>query len=146
MFGQIDEKQITPPKFPLTTAINGAILNFYFDWFTKKHIPIGYTWITTSEHRTAEKNKQIGGAANSAHVHHLAKDFVIKKDGTTLQGRDLENFWAKYFKNKWSGYTYASDKHIHVNLSRRIGQGANILAYSVVGLLGITIISKWKNK
>lgn len=139
-----NESNVKPPKFPLTIAINGAIANFYFNWFMEGKIPAGYSWVLSSEYRDPVKNKEVGGAANSSHMHNLAKDFIVLKDGVKLNTSQLKIFYDTYIDNKWSGYSYVSDKHIHVNLSRRINTASNVLAVSVVGILGLTIFTKFK--
>jgi len=137
-----DEQEIKPPKFPLTVAINGAITDFYFDYFMKKHFPAGYAFTITSGYRTQAKNNEVGGAANSAHLHNLGRDFVVTKNGTLLNQSEYQNFYNNYIKDSWNGYSYTSGKHIHVNLSRKIGIAANLLAISVFGILGINIFTK----
>jgi hypothetical protein len=137
-----NEADIKPPAFPLTVAINGAVTDFYFDYFMKKHFPPGYAFIITSGHRTKEKNKEVGGAANSAHMHNLARDFVVTKDGKALNQTEYQNFYKNYIQDSWNGYSYTSGKHIHVNLSRKIGIAANLLAFSVFGILGVNMFSK----
>lgn len=141
---ETDEKNIKPPRFPLTAAINGAITDFYFDYFMKKHFPAGYAYTVTSGHRSAEKNTEVGGAANSAHLHNLARDFVVTKGGKLLNQTEYQTFYKNYIKDSWNGYSYTSGKHIHVNLSRKIGIAANLLAVSVFGILGINLFTKLK--
>jgi hypothetical protein len=112
----------------------------------RKNIPEGYSWTITSGHRDEKKNKEVGGAANSAHMHNLARDFVIYDNGKLLNANQLKAFWQQYIKGKWAGYTYESGKHIHVNLSRKVGTAANILAFSVIGILGVNVFTKFTKK
>jgi hypothetical protein len=138
----VNETEIKPPKLPLTISINGAITDFYFDYFMGKYFPAGYSYTVTSGYRDLLKNKQVGGAENSSHVHNLGRDFVVYKNGSLLNGPELKAFYDKYISGKWPGYSYESGKHIHVNLSRKIGIAANILAVSVFGIIGINVFAK----
>lgn len=144
MFLNKKEIDIKPPKFPLTIAVNGAITDFYFNWFMSGKIPPGYSWVISSDYRDPIKNKEVGGAANSSHLHNLGRDFIVLKDGVKLGASQLKDFYTEYIDNKWNGYSYVSDKHIHVNLSRRINTASNVLAISVIGILGITVFTTFK--
>jgi len=141
------EKTIKPPKNPLTIKINGLIFEYYMDYFNNKYMPLGYTYITTSQYRTPEYNASVkGSASNSAHMFNLARDWVVRKDGKPVEGKELQEFHSKYVKPYWKGYTYAGEKHIHANLSRRISTASTMLAVSAMGLMGINLYSKLTKK
>lgn len=141
----IEETEIPPPANPLTAKINLAILGFYFDWFCKKYLPAFKPEIT-SGYRDNEKNESVGGANNSAHLHGLAYDFVLRyPNGEPLPKAQAKVVFENFIKPNWAGYalweeTPAGVWHIHVNLSRKITEYAAIMGLAAMGVVGFQII------
>lgn len=143
---EAEEQKIKPPVFPLTLAINGAVTDYYFDWFMSRHMPEGVSWVVTSKYRTPADNEKVGGAANSAHLHNLAVDFILMRGQKKLSKEETKKIYDDIVRKKWMGFTLLEPTHIHVNLSRRIGTAGSIMAISAVGILGVNIVTKLKGK
>jgi hypothetical protein len=129
-----DEKQIKPPKFALTLALNQAVTDFVFNQFKAKYLS-GYDVRVTSMYREPGHNEAVGGAANSAHVHGLAVDFVLYKDGKKLGPIEQAKVFKTVVLPHWHGFALDEGDHIHVNLSRAITTSMSIAAGSVAGFL-----------
>ena len=144
---EMEETKITPPRNPLTLMLNGAIMDYYFDYFMKKYLP-QYDTKVTSKFRDASHNASIGGAENSAHLHSLAVDFILLKKGTDkpVSQAESKNIFQTVIAPKWSGYSKWESDHIHVNLSRKIGTAAGMLTLAVMGIVGITMFKNWKGR
>lgn len=142
---ETEEIKVTPPRFPLTIAINQAIADFYFNYFMNKYLP-QYGYRITSTTRSPADNIRVGGASNSAHLHGLAIDFVLMEAGTgkNVTRGESQNIFNSIIKPKWPGFALWESDHIHVNLSRKIGTAANLLAISVMGVVGVTIFKNWR--
>lgn len=142
---EMEETKIRPPRFPLTITINQAIVDFYFKYFMGKYLP-QYDYKVTSTTRNLEDNTRVGGAFNSAHLHGLAVDFILlnKTDGKPVTGGESQNIFNAMIKPRWPGFSLWESDHIHLNLSRKIGTAANLLAVSVMGIVGITIFKNWR--
>lgn len=138
------ETNIPPPSFPLVAQVNQAYTDFVFRRWFAKNFP-GYEVEETGGLRTQERNAQVGGANNSAHLHGLAKDFAIKKSGRVLSVPEHQALYTAVVVPTWPGFTEfdPSNNHIHVNLTREItpimtmavGAAAVIAGAAVVKLL-----------
>ncbi len=124
-----DEKTIPPPKNPITIRLNGLVLAWYFDSFMDSRLkPLGYSVEVTSEYRDPAKNDAVGGVSNSAHLHNLARDFVIKNSaGVILTEPDARKVFRDVVEPNWPGYAEFEPSvpgskgwHIHVNLPRTV--------------------------
>jgi hypothetical protein len=139
-----NETKIKPPTNPLTAKINLAILGFYFDWFVKKYLPAFIPQIT-SGYRDPAKNASVDGAENSAHLHGLAYDFILKyPNGEPVPKAQAKAVFDTYVAPNWNGFalweeTPAGVWHIHVNLSRQITEYAGIMALAGMGVIGYQI-------
>lgn len=141
-----EENQIKPPKSPLTSKINLAILHFYFERFAKRYLP-AFRYRITSDYRDAEKNKEVGGAANSAHLHGLALDFVLlDQNGKAVPKSQAKAVFDEFIEPNWPGFALWESDHIHVNLSRKISEYAGAAGVAVLGALGIHLINRWADK
>lgn len=152
-FENISEASIGPPKFPLVTSINASVLGWVFERFKAKYLP-AYNVVVTSEYRDPAKNREVGGAENSAHVHHLARDFVLyRKDGTALTKPEARRVFDEFVKPHWPGYSLfeedagakPSGYHVHVNLSRRITTYSGLLAAGVLAFGAYKFFEEWRN-
>jgi len=142
------EQLIQPPKNPLTVKLNLAVLDYYFQAFVKKWLP-AFTPVITSSYRTGTKNKEVGGAANSAHLHGLAYDFILKNSaGQAIPKLQAKKVFDEFIFPNWSGFSlFEADEsggyHIHVNLSREISTYAGLTAIAGIGVIGFAIIQSW---
>ncbi len=136
----VAENEIPAPVSPITIWINLKVLGFVFNWFLQKYLP-GYTARVTSEYRTAEHNQAVGGAANSAHVHGLARDFNLQQNGVDVPKAQEQALFEQYIKPNWPGYALWEGDHIHLNLSRKITTYAGAVGVAGVGILGYKVIS-----
>lgn len=139
------ETSIKPPTSPLTAKINMAVLQYYFDYFSRKYLP-AYKVVITSGYREPSKNAEVGGAENSAHLHGLAYDFVLQyQNGEPVSKQQARKVFEEFVSPNWPGFalweeTQAGVWHIHVNLSRRITEYASIMGITAIGIMGIQII------
>lgn len=147
MIDDPSQLQIPPPKSPLTIQINLAVLRFVVNWFFKKYLP-AYTSLVTSEYRTVEHNAEVGGAANSAHVHGLAQDFIlVYANGQHVPEIQAKTIYDSYVAPNWPGFTEfesassAEGYHIHVNLSREITTYAGIAGVAGLGVVGFKLLT-----
>lgn len=146
-----EETSILPPKSPLTAKINLAILGFYFDHFTKKYLPT-FKPVITSSFRDADKNREVGGAENSAHLHGLAYDFVLDyANGERVPKAQAKRVFEEFIKPNWLGFALWEENengvwHVHVNLSREITQYAAILGVAAVGVIGFQMFKALEAK
>jgi hypothetical protein len=146
----VAENQIPPPKSPLTIQINLFVLRLYFDWFMKTYLP-AYTYRVTSEYRDEAHNAEIGGASNSAHVHGLARDFVLINTAGEVVGADqTKSVYDSYVAPNWKGYSEFENKdgvyHIHVNISREVGIYASVMGVAAIGVIGFKMFSSLGGK
>ncbi len=147
----ITDKDIKPPTNPVTLKINGWVMDWYFNYFIKKYLP-AYTVVVTSTYRDPAHNADIGGVGNSAHLHNLAKDYVLQDaNGAFLPASKAKEVFASFILPYWQGFTQfeaATSKqgyHIHANLSRHVTTYAGVLAVGGTGLvawMGINNILK----
>lgn len=136
-----DENKIPPPKSPVVVNLNLWVLRRVFDWFMGKYLP-NFGFIITSEYRTEARNREVGGAANSAHVHGLARDVVLtmKTSNALVPESQALKVFKEFILPHWPGYaefepaTSGEGYHIHVNLSRQIGIYAGAVAVAAGGI------------
>ncbi len=135
------ETQIAPPAFPLTARINQAITDFYFDRFATKYLT-GYEVRKTSGLREADHNAEVGGEPNSAHLHGLAIDFQLWKNGARVSPAEEARVFSQVVKPAWPGYAQNEpDKnHIHVNLSRQITISTGLTSLAVFGFIAVPVV------
>ena len=142
-----NEQSIKPPVNPLTVKINMAVLAYYFDWFTKRYLP-AFKPVITSSYRAADKNKEVGGAENSAHLHGLAYDFVLQyPNGEPVPKAQAKSVFADYIAPNWHGFALWEENaagvyHVHVNLSRKITEYSGIMGLAAMGVIGFHLIQK----
>jgi len=141
----MEETQIPPPANPLTLAFNEVVIEWYFPQWAKKNLP-AFEVVVTSKTRAPGKNEGIGGAANSAHLHGLARDFVLYRGGKPLAGKEAEEVFQKFIKPTWPGFALNEGDHIHVNLSREITMWAGVFAAAVLAGLGLAVYKGVKSK
>lgn len=134
------ENEIAPPSFPLTARINQAITDFYFDHFASKYLS-AYDVRKTSGLREMDHNAEVGGAPNSAHLHGLAVDFQLWRDGHRVPLSEEAQIFSTIIKPKWSGYAQNEPEknHIHVNLTRRITLTTGVTSIAVMGIVAVPI-------
>jgi hypothetical protein len=137
------ENQIPPPAFPLTARINQAITDFYFDRFASKYLS-DYEVRKTSGLREADHNEEVGGASNSAHLHGLAVDFQLWKNGQRVSPSEEAKVFAQVVKPAWPGYAQNEPEknHIHVNLSRQITISTGLTSLAVFGFIAVPVVKK----
>lgn len=143
---ELEETKIRPPSFPLTARINQAITDFYFEHFARKYLaPLGLEARITSTLRDADHNHQVGGAANSAHVHGLAVDFQLFRGGKRLPAAEESKVFKDVVAPNWPGFALDEVKaknHIHVNLTRQISVSTGITTAAVMGMVAIPIFKR----
>lgn len=140
-----DETKILPPGNPLALAFNEAVIDWYFPQWARANLP-GYEVVITSKTRQPGKNEAVGGAQNSAHLHGLAVDFYLLKDGKRLSRESFQQVFDTKVVPSWPGFALFEYDHIHVNLSREITTWAGVFAASVLGLLGLMVYKGVKGK
>lgn len=145
------ENEIKPPLMPLTLKLNGAITDFILERWAKKHLP-AYKMIITSGYRSPEKNKSLGGAQNSAHLHDLARDIVLEQGGTVIPQPIAEKVFNEFVKPSWPGFAlFEPNKprpgvwHYHLNLSRAISTSTGLISGLALGFVGWQLIKNWGN-
>jgi hypothetical protein len=143
---ELEESKIRPPSFPLTARINQAITDFYFEHFAKKYLaPLGIEARITSTLREIAHNAAVGGAANSAHVHGLAVDTQLFRNGKRLPPAEESKVFADTIAPAWPGFALdevKSKNHIHLNLTRQITISTGITSAAVMGMIGIVVFKK----
>ena len=144
-----DERQILPPSFPLTIRINETITNFVLERWAKKNLP-AYEVVKTSGYRTPEHNTELGGASNSAHLHGLAFDIVLKQGGQVIPQVIAQKVFNDFVKGSWPGFAlFEPDKpapgrwHYHLNLSRAITPVSGLIGVTALGYIGYKIFQNW---
>lgn len=135
------ESQIAPPAFPLTARLNQAITDFYFEHFASKYLA-GYEVHKTSTLREADHNDEVGGASNSAHLHGLAVDFQLFRNGVRVPLSEEAQVFGQVVKPNWPGYAQNEPEknHIHVNLSRQITVSTGLTTLAVFGFVAVPVI------
>lgn len=147
----LDENEILPPSNPLTVKLNQVILKFVSDSFDAKYLP-AYEVLQTSGFRDQAKNLEVGGAENSAHVHGLARDIVLKHGGKKIPLVQAKAIFRDFIKPNWPGYALletGSDPeswHIHLNLPRTVTIYAGLISLAVLGVVGYEVIKSWPKK
>lgn len=137
------EGEIMPPTFPLTARINQAITDFYFDAFAAKYLS-GYDVRKTSGLREADHNQDVGGVPNSAHLHGLAVDFQLWRNGVRVPLSEEAQVFNQVIKPNWNGYAQNEPEknHVHVNLSRQITVSTEITTLAVFGFMAVPLIKR----
>lgn len=142
------------PKNPLTLLINGSILESEIKYLMETYLP-NYDLQYTSGYRDEIKNQEVGGAADSAHMYNLARDFVLinKATGNICTDAEMERIYNGFIKPFWEGWSEFNAKKpdtstgwIHLNLDREITENTKWIAYAgtAAGLfLGIKQIYKY---
>jgi hypothetical protein len=145
----MDETKVPAPKNPLTVKLNQFIFRTFREIFWRQFLPT-LDPIITSAYRTMERNTQVGGAVNSAHVHGLAEDWQMRqKNGVTLPEAQAKAIFEKLIKPNWPGYAYwepsspGEGYHVHAQLSREITTYAGLISMAGIGALGFAIINNW---
>lgn len=149
---------MAPPTSPTTIAANGKLIDEYLSKYISTYLPKKYSIIVTSGYRDPEKNREVGGATDSAHLYNLARDFVFtySDTGQVVPEPEALNIYNDYFRN-WNGYTLfeqpdRNDKtyHVHVNLPRDYSKVGSYFTTALViagGLFGARfLLSKLKRK
>ena len=149
----MNEKEIPPPVNPLTIKLNITIMRFVSKQFAARWLP-NFDLVVTSDIRTAEHNKEIGGAANSAHVHGLAEDVVLKNraTGKMLTESEARAVYGEFIAPNWPGYSEFEKSnagegyHIHWNLSREISTYSGLVSMAGIGVIGFALLNKMQGK
>lgn len=141
------ETDIAPPGFPLIAKINQAITDYYFDHFVEKYLaPLGLSVRVTGKLRDVDRNAEVGGAENSAHLHGLAIDFQLLRAGKPLTPADTAQVFRDVIKPNFPGYavdeTPIGKNHIHVNYTRLITTYTSLAGFAVAGILSVPIFKK----
>jgi hypothetical protein len=92
----------------------------------------------TSGYRDPGKNEDVGGAANSAHLHGVAADVVIL--GGPLSPQDVAAAW----REQTGGYALVEIDHVHLNLPRAWGWDVLRVGFAVLVLLFVVSILIFK--
>ncbi len=128
-----DDSAIPAPVSPLTIRLNELYFESVFSWFKDKYLP-AFDVVETSGYRSAAHNAEVGGAANSAHVHGLARDFILAyKDGRPVPERQARAVFDEFILPNWPGYALWEGDHVHVNLSRKVTTAASVVGVGLVG-------------
>jgi len=137
------ETEIPPPSFPLTARINQAITDFYFDHFAAKYLS-AYDVRKTSGLREADHNADVGGASNSAHLHGLAIDFQLWKNGARLSPAEEARVFDQVVKPNWPGFAQNEPEknHIHVNLTRQITVTTGLTSFAIAGVIAVPVFKR----
>lgn len=149
----MDETKVPPPASPLTKVINLAILRFIANNFAAKWLP-AYERVVTSDLRTAEHNKEVGGVDNSTHVHGLAEDFQLKfkGNGQALSQSQAKAAYDQFIAPNWPGFTEfeaasaGEGYHIHWQLSREITTYAALGGVAALGVVGFVVVNNWSKQ
>lgn len=151
------ENDIPPPVSPLTKQMNLTLLRFVRGMFVSKYLP-AFDFVVTSDLRTPEHNAQVGGAANSAHLHGLAEDGQLhyRANGQVVPASQAKAVYDQVIAPHWPGFTEwepasttatgSEGYHIHWNLSREISTYAGLVGLAGLGVVGFVIINNWGNK
>lgn len=116
----------------------------------QKWVP-AFDAVITSAYRDPKKNQSVGGVGNSAHLHGLAYDWVLRDP---LSGRYLSKSQAKkifddFVLPNWSGYALFEEGgdvpgwHYHTNLSREVTLYAGLVAATGLGVVGYKLVENW---
>lgn len=141
-----------PPRNPLTIAINGYFIDQALNDFAEKFLQ-NYELVITSAYRTETKNKEVGGAPDSAHLFNLARDLVLFSKDTKkpLTAEQLKKVWDETFSIQWPGYTYFKPAYpdhgpsIHVNIERTLTEATKWAGLAATGLIATFTISRMIN-
>jgi Peptidase M15 len=143
-----DDSGIVPPTSPLTVKLNQGVLDFVFWQWAKRYFP-DYSITLTSAYRTPEKNASVAGAANSAHLHGLAYDFVFALNGKAVTLDQARDIYDTVIKPSWPGFslfevaTKPDGKkvwHVHVNLNRNITTYMGAAGIAILGVLSFQVL------
>jgi len=142
------------PKNPFTLIINGGLVDSTLKAIAGSYLP-NYEIQVTSGYRNEQKNKAVGGAADSAHMYNLARDFVLinKATGQIASDAEMKKIYTSYIKPYWEGYSMFTPKQphtntgwIHVNLDRSISENVKWIAYAATAAaVGVGIKEIWKH-
>lgn len=132
------------PINPITIFLNGFIRTTAIDNFFTKNLP-AYDRIVTSQYRSPVKNKEVGGAPDSAHQYNLAEDFTLvkKATGEEIPEAEARTVFDEFIKPAWKGYavfepsTDTEGYHIHANLERGLSKAMSLLGFTTVTVGGI---------
>lgn len=135
-----DEKAIPPSRYPLAIKINSIIAGDIFHTFCDKYLS-QYVARVTSMIRTPDHNLAVAGVSNSAHLHGLAIDFVLMKDGVPLTSEETRIVCETIVKPNWPDFVLFEVNpqgvyHIHANLSRHITELSTAFCNSLLPYLG----------
>lgn len=147
------------PKNPGTIKTNGIVIDNYVREFFAKYLPL-YGYHVTDGYRTEAENKAIPGAApDSAHMHNLARDFVILDRAGEMVPEDKAKTLHEQFFVDWVGYTEFSPSrpegdplgkksyHIHANLPREWTKRTRWFGGALVfGAVVFTGFKVWNSK
>ena len=106
-----------------------------FVWFlyANKHLPKTITWKITSSYRSPQKNRDVGGVINSAHLYGLALDVVFFENGAPVTFQRQTQILDKYIRPFWRGFALSEYDHAHLNLNRSVQQKIIIPAAIALG-------------
>lgn len=116
------------PKNPATIAINGWLIENNLKDFQKRYLP-NYEIEITSGYRDIEKNREVGGTADSAHIYNLARDFILKnkQTGEIISDFEMKRIYNDFIAPNWDGWSQFTPKQpntntgwIHAGLSRSL--------------------------
>jgi len=133
------------PKNPVTLAINGFLMDNYLRDFAEKNLP-AYGYEITSAYRDEEKNREVGGVENSAHLYNLARDIVLTKNGIALNSAQLKQVYDQFIKPSWEGYSKLYHSHIHLNMDRELSEYTRFAGYAATAFIAAFGIKKFIKK
>lgn len=148
----MSDETVPPPVNPLTKMINLQFIRFVAGRFFDKWLP-NYAQVVTSDLRTAEHNKEVGGVDNSTHVHGLAEDFQLKfkASGASLSQAQAQAVYDQVIAPNWGGFTEfekasaGEGYHIHWQLSREISVYSGMVCMAGLGVVGLAIINNMQH-
>lgn len=109
------------PKNPATIGLNQWLTTRFFKSWFSQYLSPPYSYRITSQYRTPEKNKEVGGVENSAHLYGLAVDFVLTDPaGNPIDPDIVAGRFEETIKPTWPGVAINEGSHIHLHLDRDI--------------------------
>lgn len=130
------------PINPLTLMINGMKIRSALNELVNNHLmPSGYDIIETSGYRDEQKNTEVGGASDSAHMYNLAKDIVITYQNVALSPVQMSEVYDEKIEPYWKGFSLFEGDHIHLNLDREESKGSSAIAWTGLGAIGVGYIA-----
>jgi len=95
----------TPSNNPLIQKASVIFTNLVFNKWFQDNLP-NYSYKKTSDYRSPEHNKNVGGVSDSAHLYGLAVDFYITdKSGKFVGQAKQSELFNQYIKSTWPGYS-----------------------------------------